>query len=245
MHPILFQFGPFKIYSYGLAVACAFLVAAYLASREARRQNFPAEKMLNLCLYAVIAGIIGARLLYVLQNYNFYLQYPQKIIMLYRGGLSFYGGLILATIFVIVYLKRQNLPIAQNLDIIAPYLALAQSIGRIGCFFNGCCYGKPTTAFFAVYFPGENIPRHPVQLYNSLNLLLIFVLLRTVQSKADKRAKIGGRIFLLYCLFYSLMRFFMEYLRGDNLRIFANLTAHQLISIFIFLLCLIIWQKKS
>lgn len=243
MHPILFQFGPLKIYSYGLAVACAFIIATILAKLEASRQNIPEEKILNLSIWVGFFGISGARILYILQNLKFYIRYPGEMLMLQRGGLSFYGGLILATICAIIFLRRQHLPTVKTFDIIAPYLALGQAIGRIGCFLNGCCYGKPTDFSFSVCFPGEGIARYPVQIYSSLNLLLIFVILRIFQAK---KAKIPGQIFLLYCLLYSAMRFFMEYLRGDNLRILANLTIHQLISIGIFVISgLFLWKRRK
>jgi phosphatidylglycerol:prolipoprotein diacylglycerol transferase len=234
MHPILFEFGPVKIYSYGLLVAAGFIAAALLAKAQARRQGMPAEKILNLCLCLVVSGILGARLLYILQNLDFYIEYPVQALMLYEGGLTFYGGLVLAVVCAIVFLKRERLPVFKTLDLVAPYLALAQGIGRIGCFLNGCCYGKPVDSDFAVYFPGEDIGRHPVQLYSSLNLLLIFIILRVFQARRTGKAQIPGRVLLLYFLLYSIARFLMEYLRGDNLPVFANLTLHQIISLGLF-----------
>jgi len=229
MYPIIFEFGPFKVYSYGLMVAAAFIVATFLASQEAARQKVPAEKIFNLSICLVVAGVLGARLLYILQNLEFYAISPASILMLQEGGLSFYGGFILAVICAVIFLKRQELPVFATLDIIAPYLALAQAIGRVGCFLNGCCYG---------------IGGHPVQLYASLNLLLIFVILRVVQSKTKAEHHFAGRDFLFYCLLYSFSRFFMEYLRADNLRIFAGLTVHQLISAAVFIISWIIWWRR-
>lgn len=245
MYPVLLQFGPLKIYSYGLAVACAFIIATILVKLEASRQNIPEEKILNLSIWVAVSGILGARILYILQNLKFYIRYPGEMLMLHRGGLSFYGGLILATICAIIFLRRQHLPTVKTFDIIAPYLALGQAIGRIGCFLNGCCYGKSTASLCSVYFPGEDITRHPVQIYSSLSLLLIFVILRLYQAKRGK-VKIHGQVFLLYCLFYSAMRFLMEYLRGDNLPVLANLTIHQLISIGIFVISgLFLWKRRK
>ena len=229
MYPILFEFGPLKIYTYGFVVACAFIIGALLARLEAERQNLPSEKILDLAIYIAISGILGARLFYVLQNLQFYLRFPGQIWMLQRGGLSFYGGLILAAICAGIFLKKKGLPVFKSLDIVSPYLALAQAIGRIGCFLNGCCYGRYG---------------HPVQIYSSLGLLLIFGTLRVFQDKGKKKKYFAGSVFLLYCSLYSLFRFFIEYLRGDNLRLFANLTIHQIVSAAIFLTSLIIWQKR-
>ena len=183
MHPRLLELGPLKIYSYGLMVACGFALALWLVSLEAQRQALPAEKIINLCLGLIIFGILGARLLYILQNLNFYLDYPAQIFMLHKGGLSFYGGFILALIFAVVFFKREHLPALKTLDLLCPYLALAQGIGRIGCLLNGCCYGKPTDSILALCFPEEFIGRYPVQIYSSLYLLLLFVLLRLRQAK--------------------------------------------------------------
>ena len=209
------------------------------------RENINPEKLLNLSLGLVISGILGARLFYIGQNIEFYIDYPQQILMLHRGGLSFYGGFLLATIFASIFLKRQRLPALKTLDIVCPYLALAQAIGRIGCFLNGCCYGKPANSGFFVYFPGEKFARYPTQIYNSLSLLLIFIILRSLQTKQWKKSKTSGQIFLSYCLLYSILRFFMEYLRGDNLPVLANLTIHQLISIGIFVISGVIWLRLN
>lgn len=246
MHPILFKFGPLTVYAYGFSLALAFIVGTYLAKIEAGRQDLAPEKILNLSLILAVSAILGARILYVLQNLKFYINHPQQILMLHRGGLSFYGGFVLAIIFAVVFLKRQRLPVFKTFDIVCPYLALAQAIGRIGCFLNGCCYGKPADSGLRVYFPGQNIARQPVQVYASLNLLLIFIILRTFQAKRGERTCFSGQIFLLYCLLYSISRFFMEYLRGDNLPVLANLTLHQLISAGIFVISsIIIWWKKN
>jgi phosphatidylglycerol:prolipoprotein diacylglycerol transferase len=244
MFPILFKFGPFKIYSYGVSVALAFMVGTYLITLEAQRKNINPEKILNLSFGLAITGIVGARILYVLQNFQFYWHYPHEILMLNKGGLSFYGGLILAIIFAVVFLRKQQLPILKILDIASPYLALAHAIGRIGCFLNGCCYGKPTGSFFAVYFQGETTARHPVQIYASLALLLLFIILRIYQTKQKPQTYFSGQVFLLYLLLYSIVRFFMEYLRGDSLPVWAHLTLHQLISIGMFVISSLIWWKR-
>jgi len=221
MYPILFQIGPITIYSYGLMIAVAFITGTFLARQEAKRKGLDPEVILNLALGSVISGIIGARLLFIVQNLKYYLDYPMQVFMLHKGGLSFYGGLVMAIIFAAIFLKRLNLSFLNVANLICPYLALAQAIGRVGCLLNGCCYG---------------IAGHPVQIYSSLSLLLIFVVLRRLQSQT----------FLWYCLLYSVMRFFMEFLRGDNLRELANLTLHQLISILIFVVSgIILWKYEK
>jgi phosphatidylglycerol:prolipoprotein diacylglycerol transferase len=245
MQPILFELGFLKIYSYGLMVACGFALALWLVSLEARRQALPRDKIINLCLGLIIFGILGARLLYIFQNLKFYLDYPAQVLMLHKGGLSFYGGFLLALIFAAVFFKREHLPALKTVDLLCPYLALAQGLGRLGCLLNGCCYGKPTDSIFALCFPGESIGRYPVQVYSSLYLLLIFVLLRVRQAKRKESRGFPGQFFILYCLLYSAYRFFIEYLRGDNFELWLNLTLHQLFSIVVFVVSAIIWYRYA
>ncbi|MBN3038646.1 MAG: prolipoprotein diacylglyceryl transferase [Candidatus Omnitrophica bacterium] len=246
MHPILFQIGPLTIYSYGLMVACAFIVGTYLASREAIRQNIPEQKIVDIALILAISGIVGGRLLYVLQNFDFYLKYPLQIIMLHKGGLSFFGGLFFALICMLFFLKLQNLPVLKTVDLFTPYLALGHAIGRIGCLLNGCCYGKQTSHFFALYFPADNIPRYPVQVYSSLGLVVIFIILRFWQERLRDKPRFQGQIFIFYCFLYSMMRFFMEYLRGDHQPVFAGVNVYQLVSIVIFIFSgALLWKRRK
>lgn len=244
MHPILLKFGVLKIYSYGVCLASGFIIAAFLAKAEAQRQNISPEKILDIALSALVSGILGARIFYVAQNLSYYTKFPAEILMLHKGGLSFYGGFITAVFCVIISLKKAGLPVFKVLDIYAPYIALAQAIGRIGCFLNGCCYGKYTTYRGAVCFPGDSLPRHPVQLYESLILLLIFLFLRVIQTKRRFSNK-HADIFLFYCILYSIARFSLEFLRADNLPVLGNLTIHHLISAGIFTISILILLRQK
>jgi phosphatidylglycerol:prolipoprotein diacylglycerol transferase len=149
--------------------------------------------------------------------------------MLQHGGLSWYGGFACGTLSGILYVKKHNLALKSMLDLFAPYLALGQAIGRVGCFLNGCCFGKLSR--FGLYFPSQNNTLIPTQLYSSLILFLIFVFLKFV----TRRPHPEGKIFLLYLLLYSIKRFFIEFLRADNPAIFMGLTLFQLISLVIFI----------
>jgi len=216
MYPIICKIGPFTIYSYGLMLVLAFLAASHLAGAQAKKESIDKEIILNLAFVAFISGIIGARVLYVLQNIGHYLANPLEIIMLQYGGLSWFGGLISGSLCAAGYLKKKKLSVYKAMDLVAPFAALAQSIGRLGCFLNGCCYGKDAI---------------PAQLYSSLILVLIFIILRILQERPHKE----GRIFFTYLLLYSLKRFFIEFFRGDAQIIFAGLTLFQLMSIAIFI----------
>ncbi|MFC1631591.1 prolipoprotein diacylglyceryl transferase [Candidatus Omnitrophota bacterium] len=240
MHPILLEFGPIKIYGYGLAIALGFMVSAYLVRQKAKQQGLDPEVILNLIFGCVIFGIIGARLLYVWQNLGFYLDDPWQILMLQKGGLSFFGGLVLAIAFALLYISKRRLRVAAVFDLLAPYLALAQAIGRIGCLLNGCCYGKVTSLAFAICFPDQGLLRHPVQIYSCLSLLAIFACLRILQDRVQLKP---GSLFFIYCWLYSGLRFLLEFLRADNPLVLANFTLPQLFSIFIFVISsIVLWR---
>ncbi len=227
MHPILFEIGPLTIYSYGVMLALAFVVGIWFATRQARREEVSANTILDLSLVALLTGIIGARILFVLLNLNYYLLHPFEIIMFWQGGLIYSGGLILGTLCAILFLKVRRLNIWKVVDIYAPSLAIGQAIGRIGCFLNGCCFGKPVS--WGIKFPPGSmasyeqfsqsliksvneysLPVHPTQLYSSLNALIIFLILILVR----RRKRFNGELFWLYLLLYAITRFGIEFLRG-------------------------------
>lgn len=221
MHPEICQIGPITIYSYGLLLVIAFITATQLAGRQARKEGIDPEVIFNFAFFAFIFGVLGARIFFVLENLSFYLSRPLEIIMLQHGGLSWFGGLFLGTFVSILYLKKQKVRILVALDLIVPYLALAQSIGRIGCFLNGCCYGR----VFGII---------PTQIASSFLLLIIFLILRFFQSKKHT----VGTIFLLYLMLYSLKRFFIEFWRADNPVVFWGLTLFQVLSLGLLILAL-------
>lgn len=218
MHPEICKFGPLVVYSYGLMLVVAFFVAVTLASKEAKRAKINPDLIFNLFFISFVFGIIGARLFYVIENLGIYLKKPLEIIMLSHGGMSWFGGLILGSLSGVVYLKRKKMSVYKTLDLIIPFLALGQAIGRMGCFLNGCCFGKEFVLI-------------PVQIISSFLLLLIFIILRFLQSRSHK----AGQIFFAYLFLYSIKRFFIEFWRADNKIIFFDLTLFQLISILIFI----------
>lgn len=229
MHPILFKSSYLYIYSYGFTVAIGFAAAVFLIYRHASEFGIDKAKVIDAGMVMLISGLAGARLLYVLTNLKYYIAHPVDIINLPKGGLVEYGGFIFGLIACIIFAKLSNINFWVMADLIAPYIALAQSIGRIGCFLNGCCYGipvSPSSYIPCVNFPGESVLRHPTQIYLSCEFLLLFVALRIWQ----KRSLFKGEIFLLYVIFHSLIRFVMEFLRGDNPKIFYGFTMSQLIS---------------
>jgi len=161
--------------------------------------------------------------------------------MLQHGGLSWFGGLVGGAAFAFIYLKLKQLPVYKILDLLSPYIALAQAIGRIGCFLNGCCFGRVSE--FGIYFPAHNAILIPTQLYSSFLLLIIFIILRFLQVRPHK----AGEIFFMYLVLYCAKRFFIEFWRADNPQIIFGLTLFQLLSIAVFFLALagLIFIKKA
>jgi phosphatidylglycerol:prolipoprotein diacylglycerol transferase len=233
MHPIICTLGPFTIYSYGLLLAIGFLVASVLGCLEAKRQGINPDLIFNFCFIVFISGVIGARIFYIVDNVSYYIKNPLDIIMLQYGGLSWFGGLGLGVLSGVIYLKKKHLRVYKIFDLIVPFVALAQSLGRTGCLLNGCCFGRISR--FGIYFEVHDAILVPTQLYSSLILIGIFVVLRALQDKPHKI----GEIFYTYLLLYSLKRFFIEFWRADNPVIFLGVTLFQVLSISIFFLSLI------
>lgn len=237
MYPILFKLGPFTVYSYGVMVALGFGIATACVYIRSPKFGIDRNNIVDLMIIMLVSGLAGARFFYVLQNYGYYKFYPVEILNLSKGGLVWYGAFIAGFFSSAVYIKIKRMDFWAVLDLAAPYIALAQAVGRIGCFLNGCCYG--------VAAPDGCIL--PVQIYSALSLLLIFVVLRIWQD----RRRFGGEIFTGYCILYSAKRFLIEFIRGDNPRAYFNLTISQVISCALFLISLSVfiymalsWKKR-
>jgi phosphatidylglycerol:prolipoprotein diacylglycerol transferase len=231
MHRIVFQAGPLTLYSYGLCIAIAFLLSAVLMLRNSRRFGIPADDVYNCLIAIMIGGLIGGRLLFVFINREFYLRYPLRAIMFYEGGLAFQGALVMAVLSGAVVARVKKIPFWKMSDLIAPYIALGQAIGRIGCFLNGCCYGRVIEKGIAVTFPQETAMRIPTQLYSSMLLMVIFMVLIAIREKR----RFDGCVFIMYVLLYAVFRFCMDFLRGDDLAVLFGIRLSQVISIGMFI----------
>jgi len=253
LKPILFEIPvPFThitipIASYGVMLAISFLVGIYIASKNWERLGFDPEFVINTSIYGMIFTLIGARLFYTIQNlYDYYsISHPGRIINVFKvweGGLVFYGGLIGGIGGTVIYVYLKNQPVLDFLDSIAPSIGLGHFFTRIGCFLNGCCYGRPTELPWGVKFPpGSNPARHysghihPTQLYESLAGLVLFGILYYL----FRHRKFKGQVFFIYLMLYSVFRFINEFFRGDAIRgIYGPLSTSQWIGVFIFPLSL-------
>ncbi|MGA1863499.1 MAG: prolipoprotein diacylglyceryl transferase [bacterium] len=247
MHPILFKIGPLIFYTYGFALAVAFVAATLLLYNTAKTEGLDTAKLADLGFYGILSGIIGSRIMYVLINPSEFIASPLKIFMLWEGGLVFYGGIIGGILATVFFLKKYGLPFWKTMDVLAPPLVLAQAIGRLGCFMSGCCYGKPTDLPWAVTFNNpctiamRGVPLHPTQLYHSIaNLIIFFILYFYVR----KRKQFNGQVLSLYFCMYSMARFFLEFFRGDlKIHLIGPLNLTQGFSIVIFLIGIYLYLR--
>src|SRR5437764_7753811 len=188
MHPVLFAWripalpglgalGPLTIYTYGVLLAAAYLGGLQLAMVRAKRRGLDATRVLDLGIYIIISALVGAKLLLLVTDFRSFRADPRELLTLARSGGVFYGGLILSVTVALWYIRRAGLPLWTTCDVFAPGIALGHAVGRLGCFFAGCCYGRPTTVPWAITFRDPfaavnvgtplNIPLHPTQLYEA------------------------------------------------------------------------------
>lgn len=247
MHPILFSLGKKSFYTYGLMAAIGFIAAILTWTWLCKKQNRPTPLATSLACWLMLSGLLGARLAYVLANLPYYLARPIEILRIDRGGLIFYGGFIVGAIALLLFSRRTHWPLWQIADFTVPGLAIGHAFGRIGCFFQGCCYGAPATAHPALglcYPPSSHpgllypgIPLYPVQLIESAALFLLWALLLFAILRPHR----PGTIFALYLLLYPPVRFSLEYLRGDERLPCGPLNVAQLLSLLLFLAALLLF----
>lgn len=213
MRPILFAVGPFQIYAFGAMVALGVLVSLSLMPRLAARLGFPSKNdIYDLVIVTIAAGFAGGRLVYVLKYADYYATHPLEVFSVWQGGLIYYGGVAGALTGLYFWTRFKKLPFLKTLDFLFPFLALTQTFGRIGCFLTGCCYGKPCSLPWAVFFADQEEALHPTQLYEAAFTFGLFVFLRARLLRSHR----DGQIAAEYLFLYALGRFIIEYFRGDN-----------------------------
>jgi len=236
MHPDLFSIGPLTLHTYGLFIAIGFIIGLLIAIKTGKRHGIDTQQIMDMGIILIISGVIGSKITYVLMNFSSYSENPLDI-NLWRAGFVFSGGLLTAIIVFIFYIRHHKLNILQVCDIWAPAAAIGQAMGRIGCFFAGCCYGRPTTVPWSVIFRNPesiaplNIPLHPTQLYDFMSNSIIFIVLMILSAKK----KFDGQVILWFLILHSTARLFIERFRGDPRGIFPGTqwTVTQFIAILI------------
>lgn len=254
MFPLLFEipiFGGVKIYTYGVLVALGFVLGIWWTIREGKRVGIRSEFVLDLAFYIIIAALVGSRILYIFIDWKRYVEHPVDVIKIWEGGLVFYGGFIGAVLTSVYYIRKHNQGFLRVADIFMPGLALGHSVGRLGCFAAGCCYGRPADAgsWWSVIFPSNpyslapaGVPIVASQVLESATAFLIFLVL----AFFSRRKKFDGEIFLLYLILYSVSRSYLETLRGDSVQGFLIphvLSTSQAISIVLVILAGIIYYR--
>lgn len=262
MYPVLFRLpewfpilGGEPITSFGVMMLMAFLVGGYVLKVELGRMGRDPEIAWDLLFMAVVGGVIGARLYYVLLNYPRFAADPFGMLFA-RGGMVWYGGFLLAAALVIWRIRKLGLPLGRTADAAAPALALAYAVGRIGCFLVGDDYGRPTDSWVGIAFPngapptradtiserfgitvdpaiiekyGEIVPVHPTQLYETGLSTLIFFLLWSLRGKGHR----PGWIFMMWLALAGVERFIVEIFRAKDDRFVGALTLAQMISLLL------------
>ena len=252
MYPELFRIGSFHINTYGVFLALAFLSAILITARLAERDGLPRQKIWDLCLWMLLAALVGSKILMLFTEPE-YREQPLQLLSLdfLRSGGVFYGGLLGAVLAGYLLIRHYKLPWWKTADACAPGIALGNFFGRQGCFAAGCCWGKPTDLPWGVKFTelGHQITGvptdahlHPTQLYESFAMLLVFFFLLWLH----KRKRFSGQVILAYALIYSVIRFAIEFVRDDprgdilGLTTLTGLSTSQMISIVIGISALII-----
>jgi phosphatidylglycerol:prolipoprotein diacylglycerol transferase len=218
VHPEIAHWGVIHIRSYGLMLAVAFLFGTWISLREARRLRLDEDRVVNVILVALVAGVLGARMLYVLEHVSEFRREWGSVLALWQGGLTLYGGVVAGAFAGLIAARRQRLPMWVVADALTPALAIGTMFGRVGCFLNGCCYGRPTTLPWGVHFPPDsfaglefgNSAVHPSQLYFAALGLALFGLVLLLR----RRVSVPGKLFWLFLLLFSLGRVPLDFTRA-------------------------------
>jgi phosphatidylglycerol---prolipoprotein diacylglyceryl transferase len=206
------------VYGFGLMLVIGLLAAAYLARHLGRRSGLDGEIFINAALLALATGIVGARLSHILENPSEFARADlsawdnlRNMAMLQSGGLTYYGGFLLAFPILVLYGRYRKVPIRTGMDIVAPCLMLGLAFGRLGCFLNGCCFGSASSLPWALQFPDHLHPAHPAQLYSAISAFLLTAVLLACFTLPH----IPGRVFALMLMLEGTTRFLLELLRAE------------------------------
>ena len=238
MYPRLLELGPITVYTYGVLLAAAYLLGLQLARVRAKKRGLDANRILDLGIYIIISALVGAKLLLLITDFKSFTADPRELLTLARSGGVFYGGLIVAVVVALWYIRRVGLPLWTTCDVFAPGIALGHVIGRFGCLFAGCCYGRPTMKPWGITFTDTfaaanvgtplGVSLHPTQLYEAGAEFLILMVLLVTERKGRP---FPGRTFWLYMLLYAISRFIIEFYRGDDRGVVGMFSTSQFISI--------------
>lgn len=253
MLPTLFSIGPITVYSYGLFLAIGFLVATYVIWKKALEANFEEEEIFDAVFLVTAAGLVGARLYYIILHWPaFKFNFAKWFLVTRYPGLAVHGALLFGFLALYRLAKKRKWSFWTVADFSVLGLTLGQVIGRIGCFLNGCCWGVTTNFLLGVKFPGSLHRRHPTQLYEAFLLVFVFWLLNRVYQryrffswyKGKKDEAQPGLTMSLYLILYGLVRFLIEFLRDDSVY-WGRFKSGQILSLLIVVLGVVFGYLRS
>ena len=226
MYNELFSIGPLTVHGYGLMIGIGVIVAYFWATKRGAGRGINEDNVLSLLLIAVIAGFGGAKVLYVITDWRYFLRDPLGA--LGSEGFVVYGGIITGILGCYIYCRRKKINFGDGLDVFMPPVAAAQGFGRIGCFLAGCCYGHVTDSPLGVVFPGTTEAVWPTQLFSSGGDFLLALAL----ALYDRRDHAKGNTGAMYLILYGVGRFLIEFLRNDPRGNVGFFSTSQFISLF-------------
>ena len=233
-NPIAFTLFGLEVRWYGILIGLGFMLGILISYLRAPKMNIKPDHVLDFCIFMIPFSIIGARIYYVIFEWDYYAGDIKKMLDIRAGGLAIHGGLIVGIIVCILVCRYHKIKVFDMLDLMFPQVALGQAIGRWGNFFNSEAHGGPTDLPWGIMVDGVKV--HPTFLYESIWCFLLFFFLLFV----SRNRKFPGQIVLLYGILYSVERFFVESLRTDSLMI-GPFKQAQVLSLFVIILCLSIY----
>jgi phosphatidylglycerol:prolipoprotein diacylglycerol transferase len=218
MYPVLFEFGEFQLRSYGVIVALSFLLALWMSTKEAKRTGLDPKLIQDFAFYALLGGVIGARLYFVLFSApGYFVEHPWEIFAIWSGGIGIIGSLLGGFIVAVWFCRKRKISLLKFGDTLGPGMALGQTVGQFACLLNGDSYGRPTDLPWAITYTDPrslaplNIPLHPIEIYEMSAYFLVFLLV----WKIRKHYRIDGFTFFTYLAGYGTARFLVDFFRGD------------------------------
>jgi phosphatidylglycerol:prolipoprotein diacylglycerol transferase len=260
MHPTLFHIGPVAVRTYGFLLALAFVLGIWFSAKRAKKQKINTDWIPDFSLIVLITAIVGSRFFYVIRHLEEFEGHRWDMVNPFQssgeigiGGLSMFGGFVLAIVCSIIYLHIKKLSVQKIADIVAPSIMLGLGVARIGCYLNGCCFGLPTQSSLGVIFPLDSPAGYfyphthlfPIQLVASLMGFLIFAILLVVERFKD----FDGFTFWLMLALYSVGRFTIDFFRYyEESMIFARIgsvsfSLNQALTILILILSIFMWNR--
>jgi phosphatidylglycerol:prolipoprotein diacylglycerol transferase len=245
MYPLLLKIGPISIHTYGLMIAFGFFAAIATIRRLSPRAGLNPDQMADFAFWFLVVGFLGARALFVITRWQDFAGDPLAIFKIWEGGLVFFGGPLVGIPFALWMLRKNGISGWKGIDVFLPAVAVAHAFGRVGCLAAGCCYGRPTELPWGIRLNSDlvdaghrGISLHPVQLYESAALLVLFAGLLWLFP----RRKFDGQVGLTYLFTYPILRSIIEEFRGDSIRgyvVDGVLSTSQFISVLVFVVALV------